>query len=309
MSDLEKLSVNQLKQLIRDYKKDSCPPYSKLDKSELEALVSKLGLNITLIPKKPKKTEPKLKGKAKELNEIYNEVNNLIEKNKNILEKIPFGKTTNRRDKPFKNFYDFYRNRLGIDVVDSSSQGIDQSIKSGKKLKEMILDKIKDFKKKEENEDILKNLVKDTKNKKIQEDYIKEYIENKEKYYGVETFALIKEYLKQYLKVIKIRKNKEIPSMSPNDRPSPEEKKLLKTFDNIAKLKNKHLTDNNFSKREYRKQLTRDIRGLLRPIKVSDQTGILDTENNREIIDIYKKVFDIDLKKREPEKKEPEPNN
>ena len=173
----------------------------------------------------------------------------------------------------------------------------------------MILDKIKDFKKKEENEDILKNLVKDTKNKKIQEDYIKEYIENKEKYYGVETFALIKEYLKQYLKVIKIRKNKEIPSMSPNDRPSPEEKKLLKTFDNIAKLKNKHLTDNNFSKREYRKQLTRDIRGLLRPIKVSDQTGILDTENNREIIDIYKKVFDIDLKKREPEKKEPEPNN
>tara|TARA_Y100000004_G_C8802782_1_gene364197 strand:- start:43 stop:510 length:468 start_codon:yes stop_codon:yes gene_type:complete len=62
MSGLEKLSVNQLKELIRDYKKDNCPPYSKLKKADLEALVSKLGLNITLIPKKPKqpkKPEPK----------------------------------------------------------------------------------------------------------------------------------------------------------------------------------------------------------------------------------------------------------
>ncbi len=58
MSGLDNLTTKQLKDIIRKYKKEKCPPYSKLKKSDLEALVSKLGLNITLIPKKKKEPKP-----------------------------------------------------------------------------------------------------------------------------------------------------------------------------------------------------------------------------------------------------------
>ena len=54
MSGLDKLSVKQLKDIIRTYKKEKCPPFSKLKKNDLEDLVNKLGLQITLTPKKPK---------------------------------------------------------------------------------------------------------------------------------------------------------------------------------------------------------------------------------------------------------------
>jgi hypothetical protein len=65
MSGLEKLTTNQLKNIIRDYKKDNCPPYSKLKKNELEALVKKLGLSITIIKKPTKATTRTNKRKTK----------------------------------------------------------------------------------------------------------------------------------------------------------------------------------------------------------------------------------------------------
>ena len=58
MSGLEKLTIKQLKDIIRTYKKEKCPPFSKLKKNDLEDLVNKLGLQITLTPKKTKLKKP-----------------------------------------------------------------------------------------------------------------------------------------------------------------------------------------------------------------------------------------------------------
>lgn len=85
MNGLEKLTIKQLKDIIRNYKKDSCPPYSKLKKTELEALVSKLGLSITLIPKKPKpkpQPKPQPKPEEEEYKILKNELNELNDRTK-----------------------------------------------------------------------------------------------------------------------------------------------------------------------------------------------------------------------------------
>lgn len=60
---MEKLTTSQLKDIIRKYKKKNCPAFSRLRKAELISLVNELGLDITLIPKKPK--EPKKPKKPK----------------------------------------------------------------------------------------------------------------------------------------------------------------------------------------------------------------------------------------------------
>jgi hypothetical protein len=152
MSGLEKLTTKQLKDIIRDYKKESCPPYSKLKKNDLEELVKKLGLSITLIPKQPKQPkkpkQPKqpdpdtLSKKAIELQKIRDKVDKLIEDNKDKLKEMKFG-SDDRKGKPWKSYYGFFVNRLNVDVSDSSAQGIDNSIKLGKDLYRMIKNKLK----------------------------------------------------------------------------------------------------------------------------------------------------------------------
>lgn len=102
-----------------------------------------------LKPKKKKekkvskpKSKPKSNPKVKKLLDTYNKLDKLIEKNKTILKQIPFGTRTNR-DKPFKNYYEWYNNSLGVEVTDSSPQGIDNSIEMGKGLIKNVLDTIK----------------------------------------------------------------------------------------------------------------------------------------------------------------------
>ncbi len=64
---MEDLTNKQLKDLIRGYKKEKCPAFSKEKKEGLIKIVKTLGLDITLIPikKKEKKENIKLKVKPK----------------------------------------------------------------------------------------------------------------------------------------------------------------------------------------------------------------------------------------------------
>ena len=63
---MENLTTLQLKDIIRQYKKKNCPPFSRLKKKELMELVNELGLDITLIPKKKPKTKEEPKPEPKE---------------------------------------------------------------------------------------------------------------------------------------------------------------------------------------------------------------------------------------------------
>jgi len=63
---MEDLTNKQLKDLIRGYKKEKCPAFSKEKKEGLIKIIKTLGLDITLIPIKKKKKKENIKLKVKD---------------------------------------------------------------------------------------------------------------------------------------------------------------------------------------------------------------------------------------------------
>jgi hypothetical protein len=90
---MEDLTNKQLKDLIRGYKKEKCPAFSKEKKEGLIKIVKTLGLDITLIPikKKEKKENIKLKVEdkkpvpPKESNIFLKKIEKSFGKDKNVL--------------------------------------------------------------------------------------------------------------------------------------------------------------------------------------------------------------------------------
>ena len=104
-------------------------------------------------PKKeePKKQEPEPKPKTKkklkivskpDQDSIYRGMLKLIESKKDILEKMPFG-TRQNRDKPFKNWYQFYINMAEVDLRGETDTKV--ALKGAKELKELVLKKVQEF--------------------------------------------------------------------------------------------------------------------------------------------------------------------
>ena len=68
------MKIVQLKQLMKSYKKDKCPPYSKLKKTDLINLIRSLSIPLSEQPKReqpkrepPKKEPPKKESPKREL--------------------------------------------------------------------------------------------------------------------------------------------------------------------------------------------------------------------------------------------------
>ena len=314
---MEDLTNKQLKELIRDYKKENCPPFSKEKKEGLIKIVKSLNIDMTLTPikkkekkiKKPKTIdlqqlrESKLTGKAKELHEIYNEVDKLIEKNKNILEKIPFG-AKSMRYKHFQNYYQFFRNRLSVDVSDSSAQGIERSIKNGKDIKKMMLNKIEE--KREDNKEDNKedNVEKKEENVDKHDDEILKEKEQIEKKYGLEN---VKNYLKNYKKRYDIETNKII--VSDKDK---EMKKIRsdakKIVEVIKKKYKKYLDDNNFTTRNYVKNLLSFLSDKRTIIRLWSKLK-KDDPKNLKLINKYKILYNFIIEEEPKTKPESKPSN
>lgn len=173
-------------------------PKKKKEKKEQEEQQEEKQVDEVIIKKKKKVKKENPDGKkAMKLAKLNMEINELLEKEKQILKEIPFGQKFDapkmkKRYGAFDNYLQFYENRLNIDVSDSSKDNIDESIQNGKDLMEIIKDKIKQFKsKKKKMEEDPKEMKMKLKEDKIKKDRLYDglkEVKNKVNLVGISRF-------------------------------------------------------------------------------------------------------------------------
>ena len=108
IDDLKKMKVTDLKNVIRNYKKTNCPPYSSLKKSQLIDLIIKLKISsVRQSPSNQSSSESRSSSKSGIVNKKLKEdflklVSKKIASKKKAFEKAPPQTAIERRDRTGK---------------------------------------------------------------------------------------------------------------------------------------------------------------------------------------------------------------